>query len=224
MKLFYHLADEMTNLISDVEVRDTSEPITPGEASPFDNHLYASFIIRDSEISLTKEAISETYFLPAVKSLARVLNGFQIVECKSLYIDLETCGARQQEVRVGKIPVRFTESYDIQSQGTKVIADMLVRHVGNYYKTIINGPLHRHQMPFKRVPEGVFDYTYIQQSRMYYAHEVDTGQLDYYGDSIFESQALPGLDTSQMHLDHVHSYRVDGDYCYYTGEHLKAIE
>lgn len=196
----------------DVEIRPCStDPLVMASKDPFNYHLFCSFILKD-EVMGSPETLQVDYFDPAATELARQLNRLQIVEaCVLPLCDPRT--AQQENFTASGLPFRVTAEYDICSCGLRVTVDMLVRHVGNYYRTIIHGPLHRLAMPFKRDPEklqdGLFNYLHIPLKRPdYYTSDEGTG----------EETLLPGLTDSMLHPEIIHHYRVKGDYCYYTGE------
>ena len=210
-------------LISDVQITPcpTDNPIIAGRPHPFNNHLYLAFLVKDDADASAEQIISD-YFVPTAKALAQVMKRFQMVEAQELptpkIVDPETgrevaTGLLQKTVWAGGLPLRFSANYDIVEQATRFTVDMLVRHIGNHYRTIINGPLHRHQMPFKNEPPEQFEYIYIPVDRPNYYQPV----FDEEGNTIDE-ELLPGLDRSCMWQEYRHLYRVKGDYCYYRGE------
>lgn len=226
-ELFDYLGHSLEGHIADVEVREcpTDDPIIAGSGqSPFNNHLYCAFLIPDDVSDESVEKIKTYRFEPAAQALANILKRFQIVEAQPLPIpehrnpvtgQVIGDGTIKKIVMAGDLPVRFTATYDIRHTGTLVTVDMLVRHVGNFYKTIINGPMHRYQMPFKEDPIATrmenINYHYMPLSLPDYYVEGH----DAYSD---DPQPLPGLDKDELHRDSLHLYRVKGDYCYYRGE------
>jgi hypothetical protein len=218
--LFEYLGTQFAELIPDLEVREAKSNITSGKIgnvwNPFDNHLYLAFNMKDNEL-LPAVDISKTRFSLCAQSLAKVLNQFQIVETQALQLPSAWLGARAEMVQVGSLPVRFMSIYDSINQVTRISADLLVRHVGNFYRKIINGPMHRLEMPFKDDPcELWFDYNYLPLERPNYYQSV--AHSEDYDDSVL----LPGLDKAKLYPEHLHSYCVKGDYCYYTGELLHS--
>jgi len=188
----------------DAEVRGRrGPPITSG---PFDYNLYISFIVKDAYMhDGAGGALSEGSMRLLAKSFESHLNRFQIVETQ----EQEVCwqGWEQENYILSGIPFRFTAKYDVATAGLQVAIGMLVRHVGNHYRTIINGPWHRARMPFKTTPvPDKFDYL-----------SVPANLPDYYDD---RGSVLPGLNARELSYDSLHHYRNIGDYCYYQGETL----
>jgi hypothetical protein len=159
------------------------------------------------------------------------LNDFGIVETHALPIAEHvnpmlrpTCCQQVFEIpaTVGVLPVRFTAAYDIAEQATRVVVDLLARHVGNYYRTIINGPLHRHKMPFQHQPEDndLLLYTYMPPKNLDYKYDCDTGEIGYDDEPIIERRYLENLDLRAVSPRIEQRYEIKGQYCYYKGERL----
>jgi hypothetical protein len=214
--LFEYLGTQLAELIPDLEVREAKSNIGSGPFNPFDNHLYLAFTMKDGEL-LPVTDISKTRFLLCAQSLAKVLNQFQIVETQALQLPSAWSGAKAEMMQVGPLPVRFMAAYDSINQVTRISADLLVRHVGNFYRTIINGPLHRFEMPFKYDPADLwFDYNYLRLEQPDYDQDVTDGA------NYIDSVRLPDIDLSELYPESLHSYHVKGPYCYYRGESLHS--
>lgn len=190
---------------------------------PFDNHLYISFEISDEERAAnTDEELCQDFMEPVTEAMSLLLNEFGMVEtlplptAAELYPDIyPSCLSRRININtnVGKLPVRFTALYDSERQAVQIVVELLARHVGNYYRTIINGPLHGHKMPLRRLPEDGDVLIY---------HHLPAKELKYmYGDTFDWSRLFKGLDERAVSPRIEHTYKIKGDYCYYLGEQLR---
>ncbi len=193
----------------DAEVRPcfVDQPIKAINDKPFDYHLYTSFILKDGDMGRLDGRHS--LLKPAAEALTRHLDRFQIVEVDTPVV-LTRPGVEQAIHICAGVPLRISAAYHIPTSGVQYAIGMLVRHVGNHYLDIINGPWHRSLMPFKDCPGYLvekFDYLSIPSNR-----------LDYYGDG--GTTHLPGLDTTQLDPESLHHYKIKGNYCYYQGESL----
>lgn len=188
-----------------------------GMDNPFDHHFYCSFIISDEEVCKSPDMLS-VYLAPLMTEMANNLRHVKKFAVRPLASPRKSWGAVTYNFPNARIPFRCTLCYDIVKQGTVVTIDVLGRHVGNYYKTIINGPLHRHQMPFMKDPKDdhEFDYLYVPHERKAYGNWVYESEDDEEGEYV----RLPGLETCVEDTS-LHHYRVRGDYCYYVGEILE---
>jgi hypothetical protein len=179
---------------------------------PFVHHLYTFFAIDED---LRDDQIWSNHFLPSITPLVNALRGRDMLEAEALPMLNPLAGARSTLVDTeGVIPVRFIESFDSRRQKLLIAVDFKVRHVGNHYRRIINGPLHRAMMPFKHlpVPDREFTYTHNPFSVPYTIP--DTRGEDGY------EVPFPDLDSEARFPQSKHRYMVRGDYCYYLGEDL----
>ena len=187
--------------------------------SDFVHHMYVAFLLKDEDVAVELDSLMDNYFKPAVATLVQGLEN--IKRCEYMKLPCKSnCGVRQRLITNGvwQIPLRFTYSYDPVNQGTKVVLDYVVRHIGKAYKTIINGPLHRQQMPFEVAPvDGHrFEYLYVPRKSLNYTNLV--WNTDDYEDLDYTEVLLPGLEEGAQWVNTRHMYRVNGDYCYYMGE------
>jgi hypothetical protein len=198
----------LETLTSDTVVTRLGEGIEMGSRHPFDHHLFSCFVVKDSEPSC--DTVTE-YLEPAIQELAKAMSGFQMVGVRPLSARPRDLSHLCYDFPDATLPLRFTLSYDMIKQGTLVIADLFFRPVGNYHRTIINGPLHLAEMPFVQEPSDgrTFYYKHLATPKSYW---------DSYGDSE-EAHPLPGLEPN-VSADSRHRYRVNGAYCYYVGETL----
>jgi len=195
------------------EVRSATSFITGPSA--FDYHLYSSFLMPDSKQPVSDDQLFERWC--EENELAYFLNSWQMLETQELSHPLATCGVRAHTAP-GAIPLRIIEQYDMRHQGILYTFDLLARHVGNFHRTIINGALHREEMPFKDAPHDglVFDYVYLPFGRLDYTCVVEENDEPVY-------DTLPDLDPNMVSPIYRHRYLVEGDYCYYLGETLDAV-
>lgn len=216
------MGEGLQGLGKDVDVRECPDdkPIIAGRPNPFDNHLYGTFVIVDGDQSLSAEMIVNQFVVPMRDSMNKTLRRFNSIEVQPLpypkVVNPENGkvmpdGTIKELLWVDGIPVRVVLMYDVRLAGTRVTFDLLARHVGDHYRMIINGPLHRHMMPLsdEQVKLEQFNYYYMPLDRPnYYV-------TDAYDD---DAQLLPGLDRDELYRDTMHLYRLKGDYCYYRGE------
>jgi hypothetical protein len=186
-----------------------------GMDGPFDHHFYCSFMVPDEEVAVGAKYVLGQYLAPLMRALASSLRHVKQLAVRELELPPRSLGALAFNSLDTRIPVRCTMSYDCVHQGTLVTVDFLGRHVGNYHRTIINGPLHREQMPFRDEPKDghQFNYLYVPRERKDYG---DWDEQD-------EFVRLPGLERNTDDTS-LHRYRVQGDYCYYIGETLEREE
>jgi len=207
--------DLLNELTSDVVVVRKPDDIQPGLRRPFDNHYHLSFIIQDEGAYCD---IFAEYMEPAIKEFARHMRDIPMVAVHPLESSSRYSPTLCYNFPEARLPLRFTATYDVIAQGTRVTMDLFSRHVGNFYRTIINGPLHREQMPFLYPPtDGYkFDHKYLP-------YREDTKPYGVWVDGEDDEEdtfvRLPGLEQC-LDDDSVHHYRVNGPYCYYTGETL----
>jgi hypothetical protein len=198
----------LETLTSDTVVTRLGEGIEMGSRHPFDHHLYSCFVVKDS--AQPCDVVTE-YLEPAIQELAKAMSGFQMVGVRPLSARPRDLSHLCYDFPDATLPLRFTLSYDMIKQGTMVVVDLFFRLVGDYHRTVINGPLHLAKMPFVHDPPNgsMFDYTHLATPQVY---------QDSYGDSE-EAYPLPGLEPN-VSADSRHRYRVNGAYCYYVGETL----
>jgi hypothetical protein len=97
-----------------------------------------------------------------------------------------------------------------------VTVDLLVfRHIGHYHRMIINGPLHRLQMPFKEVPKEGEEFDFLFSDPNW-----DAAKYNKEGYTDFDAPLLPVLAKWARTPHSLHRYVVEGDYCYYLGEEI----
>lgn len=206
-----HLLESLT---PDTIIRKAEGEFVPGTKNPFDNHLYTCFAVEDTDPT---RDIANKYLEPAIQELAKTLSDIPMIAVRPLFIypitpySYAPCYNFPDSV----LPLRFTFQYDYVRQQNLVTVDLRCRQIGDYYRTIINGPLHREQMPFVHNPNDGFKFThkYLTPVKSYGDGHWDQ-KLDEY---VFVR--LPGLEPD-VNNDSLHRYRVNGDYCYYTGETL----
>jgi hypothetical protein len=194
------------------------EEIAAGSSSPFVHHLYQSFMIDDED---ENPDILSTYLVPSMKVLADSMKSIKMLAIRQLPCPSAGLGFRSYSCEgAGGVPFRFTESYDMRRQGRIVTVDFIGKHVGNYHRMIINGPLHRHRMPFRDYPEDghKFGYLYLPPC----------ADRKSYGDVVIDEETevdefvrLPGLEEN-VDGNSMHRYQVRGRYCYYRGETLET--
>jgi hypothetical protein len=195
----------------DVEVRP-SDDVDFDHKNPFDSQVFITFSIPDYESS--PEVIADYHIRPATEAMARYINGLKIVQSKPLLVPVSGPNEHCEIFDVNGVPFRL-RMYEGPQRTTVTAMDAFVRQVGNYYRLIINGPLHGWQMPFVADPEDghSFEYTHepLQSSRPDYT---------YYSESLKTTVRFPDLLASATYCHSVHKYLVMGAYCYYVGETL----
>ena len=181
-----------------VEMRPAEVEITPNEENPFDFHLYVSYVF-NPRVSMAE------YLQPAIESIARFINELKMIEVGTPKVGSI---AEQKVFSCNGLKVRFTESFNAVKWQEQITLDVFVRHVGNYYRTVLHGPLHRKEMPFYTEPgEGsTFVYHYLPPTHYDYWQEDGT--------------RLPGLEGILTEPNHYHEYQIKSGYCLYLGERL----
>jgi hypothetical protein len=89
------------------------------------------------------------------------------------------------------------------------------RYTGHYHRMIINGPLHRLQMPFKEVPKEGEEFDFLFSD-----HNWESSKYNKEGYTDFDAPLLPVLAKWAITPHSLHRYVVEGDYCYYLGEKI----
>jgi hypothetical protein len=196
----------------------TAQTIIPGEPldadgyGPFDYYLHCISAIPNNE-KLDDGQLWSYYLSPAVQSIANALKDKDMLSAEKISLNSHTDLIYEAVARmVGGVPVKVI----IEPGLTRalVTVEVKVRHTGNVFRRIINGPLHREMMPFKNAPawDGYeFEYLYIPTKRKDYR----TVEGDW------DSAQLPGLNPDATDDTSIHRYKVVGDYCYYLGEELQ---
>jgi hypothetical protein len=150
--------------------------------------------------------------------LVKMLNRFDMLEAEELSLLVDAREAARVNIvnDQGSIPVRFTQHYDGARQRVVTTIDLKVRQVGNHYRRIINGPLHREMMPFTLLP---WEGDICTHCRLPCHRPVLTisGTLDENGDEL----PLENVEDWARYPEYVQKYQVLGDYCYYLGEELE---
>jgi hypothetical protein len=195
----------------------TAHAIIPGEPldadgkGPFDYYLHCTMGLSNNE-KLDDDQLWSYYLSPAVQSIANALKGKDMLSAEKISLTHHVDDALEAvATSVSGVPVKVI----IETGLTRalVTVEVKVRHVGNCYRRVINGPLHREFMPFKNIPawDGhEFEYLYIPAKRKDYTVK---------GDGY--SPTFPGLNPAAMDDTSVHRYKVVGNYCYYLGEDLQ---
>lgn len=198
-------------LLWDVEIRKADKPIYAC-SDPFESHLYCSAVFQDGDREPWSTERVMGRLIPSMASFAKYLAPMGMIETYK-WTGPHAWGMSQFYSPGRHIPIRVTVAYNAVLQGTQVSLDLFARHIGNHHRLIINGPMHRRLMPFKAIPEEGhrFSYLYLPFEPLNY-EEWDEEQE--------ESLILPRLDRAAIRPESKHTYLVEGDYCYYTGETL----
>jgi len=211
LELFEQFTTQLNASVSAEVKRVPRSKQNDGDDS-FVHHIYVS---NHSEIGSTAIWDWVNYLRPAMLSMVNILKDLDMLEAESLPVGDPLSASRFTLVDTkGPIPVRFAESFDPIQQRSMLNIDFKVRHVGNYYRRIINGPLHRAMMPFRYIPIRGREFTYIHNP-----FSVPYTIPDTRGEDGHELPFLD-LDSSYHSPQSKHRYKVKGDYCYYLGEDL----
>ncbi|MHC4300563.1 MAG: hypothetical protein ACYS7Y_25080 [Planctomycetota bacterium] len=215
---FEHLqqaAELLDELTPDMEVVRAGADLTKVK-DPFACHTFCSFIISDGH---EDPDVFREFLSPLMQAMAQSIQSIKKLEVQPLDLPTASLGVLAFSVPNARVPLRLMASYSAVEQGIIVAVDFIGRHVGNYHRTIINGPLHRHQMPFREDPKDghEFDYLYLPmpEDRKSYGDWVERDD-SYDSDEFIR---LPALEQC-VEDDSMHRYRVRGEYCYYMGETL----
>ena len=187
---FYHLLK--------VDMKPTEEEIVPKEENPFDYHLYVSYLFNPG-VPMAE------YLEPTIESLARFINELKMIEVGTPRVGFI---AEQKVFSCEDLKVRFTESFNAVKDKEQITLDVFVRHVGNYYRTILHGPLHRKEMPFCTEPREGDSLVYHYLPPKHYTYWQEDGTR------------LPGLEDILTEPNHYHGYQIKNGYCLYLGENL----
>jgi hypothetical protein len=207
------MAASCSSLLNELLTAHTIIPGAPLDADgngPFDYYLHCTMGLSNNE-ELDEGRLWSYYLSPAVQSIANALKGKDMLSAEEISLN-NIAGSYEAVARtVGGVPVKVI----IETGLTRalVTVEVKVRHIGNCFRRIINGPLHREFMPFKNIPawDGhEFEYIYMPAKRKDYTVK---------GDGY--SPTFPGLNPAVMDDTSVHRYKVVGDYCYYLGEELQ---
>jgi len=197
----------------DFDLCEVRKPLRPEETryySPFDVHLFSSFMISDESMKYLEEP-----FVYSVRQVILELNmeieRHDIVRFWPLET-FDTEGTRQFLFNkdVG-VPTRLTVSYNPVIQGTQFAVDVMFREVGNWYYPIIGGPMDGYLFPFRDVPrEGQLLHFRFDNNpiRDYYLYEGEKEIL------------WPGIDLQMTHRQRstLINYVFEMPYVYYKGE------
>lgn len=209
------MAARCSGFLNDLLTAEIVKPGVPidGKASnPFDYHLYSASRIPNNEKVDDAELWSQ-YLAPGVQNIANALKSFDMLSAEAVTCKLPlgiVCEAVATPVSGVPVRVIVEPGWHLSP---RVIIEVKVRHTGNCFRRIINGPLHREMMPFKDKPawDGYeFEYPYLPYRARDYTINGD-----------WDSPTLPGLNPDAMFDASVHSYKVVGNYCYYLGEKLQ---
>jgi hypothetical protein len=207
----YERFAKILNLMIQSEVKQVPSSVYD-KNDPFVHHLYTAFAIDED---LRDNQIWSNHFLPSITPLVNALVGRDMLEAEALpMLNSLTCARSTLVDTEGPIPIRVVEQYDGCRQKILITLDFKVRHVGNHYRRIINGPLHRAMMPFKDLPVDGREFAYIHNP-FRAAYTIP----DTCGDDGYELP-LPDLDIEAHFPQSKQRYIVRGDYCYYLGEDL----
>lgn len=198
----------LLNELLTAQIVTSGAPLDADGEGPFDYYLYCISAIPNND----KNSLWMYYLSPAVQSIVNALKGMDMLSAEEISLThLVDDSLEAVASPVSGVPVKVIIEPGLTR--SLLTVEVKVRHVGNCYRRIINGPLHREMMPFKNIPawDGhEFEYTYMSTKRKDYTVKGDGHSL-----------ILPGLNPAAMDDTSTHRYKVVGNYCYYLGEDLQ---
>jgi len=135
----------------------------------------------------------------ASQYIANYVNNFQILET---YPFAKVHGVVTED-RKGLLPIRVS-LFVKYNGGIDIEISLKARNAGNYYREIVNGPLHGAMMPFQKDP-----------LHRQYVH--------YYGFKHPEKEYKKDVRAEFKNPNVVQSYEVIGKYCYYHSERMLGV-